>query len=141
MCLKTMTPGGARASTPPGGNGRGVGIPGGSCCMSYRFVRCIRFSRSTLTCPWCRRCGEFALPEYTHTQAELELSTIRREIHAEFRHINRNNPHLLVAIMTNSKISGFTHMTCDDRVAPLKIREPYRWWREKANEFGLQTNQ
>ena len=42
--------------------------------------------------------------------------------------------------MTNSRISGFTHMTCDDRVAPLRIREPYRWWTEvrsvcKASRF------
>ena len=28
-------------------------------------------------------------------------------------------------------ISRFTHLTCCDRVAPLKITEPYRWWREK----------
>ena len=28
-------------------------------------------------------------------------------------------------------ISRFVHLTCGDRVAPLKITEPYRWWREK----------
>ena len=42
--------------------------------------------------------------------------------------------------MTNSRISGFTYMTCNDRVAPLRIREPYRWWTEvrsvcKASRF------
>ena len=36
-----MTPGGPRANTPPGGSGRGVGIPGGSCCMILAL--CVAF--------------------------------------------------------------------------------------------------
>ena len=34
-------------------------------------------------------------------------------------------------------ISGFAHLACGDRVAPLKIAEPYRWWREKRNETNF----
>ena len=34
-------------------------------------------------------------------------------------------------------ISGFTHSTCRDRVAPLKIAEPYRWWREKEQQYNI----
>ena len=34
-------------------------------------------------------------------------------------------------------ISRFVHLTCGDRVAPLKITEPYRWWREKHLDRAL----
>ena len=38
-------------------------------------------------------------------------------------------------------ISRFTHLTCCDRVAPLKMTEPYRWWREKMLIFNHRASQ
>ena len=36
-------------------------------------------------------------------------------------------------VLSDFFISGFAHLACGDRVAPLKIAEPYRWWREKGD--------
>ena len=78
--------------------------------------------------------GHFSKGEHVAVRiGECEIAELRsnpsldRKISPRSGHPSRQK----CCINNEFFISRFTHPACGDRVAPLTITEPYRWWREE----------